>query len=100
MREVSSCFQFVSADLPASKPSRNPSSVSPSGVLMDMPVMTIRRVIGLACWVLLVDKVDLHDGEAGDLVASHELARADRRVVVAFHDLGEDVERIPRTDGG
>src|SRR5262245_42907267 len=67
MFDVSILFHFERAERPASNPSRNPSSVSPRGVLIDIPVMATRSVLG---------KIHLHDAEHADGVIFHDLSEA------------------------
>src|SRR5262245_49776252 len=73
MFEVSMLFHFETADRPASNPSRNASSVSPRGVLIDIPVIAIRSVL---------DKIHLHDAEYADGVTFRHLSDASCFVVV------------------
>src|SRR5262249_35938871 len=89
MREVSIAFHLDSAERPARSPARKPSSVSPSGVLIAIPVMTIR---------LFIDKVDLHDGERADRLTLHQLASADRREIVGPHKPGDHSQFVARRD--
>src|SRR5688572_16876529 len=83
MRPTSNAFHCDTADRPASRASRKPSSVSPSGVLMAIPVTAMR---------LSLDKEDLHDAEGADPLASEHLARADRAVVIRADDSGDDID--------
>src|SRR5215813_8671158 len=66
-------FHCETAERPASNPSRYPSSVSPRGVLIDIPVMAIRSVL---------DKIHLQDTEYADGVPFHYLSDAGCGVVV------------------
>src|SRR5262245_3004676 len=85
MRFVSMAFQVDRADRPASNASRKPSSVSPSGVLTAIPVMTMR---------LVADKVDLHHGECAYRRAFQDLAGAYRGVVVRANEFGDDFQLV------
>src|SRR5687768_17022715 len=89
MRAVSMVFQRVIADRPAISASRKPSSVSATGVLMDMPVMTIRSP---------VDKEHLHDAERTRRVATQHLAGADRGVVVEPESPADQRQVVARPD--
>src|SRR6266436_3736707 len=91
MRDVSIAFQRDTADRPASNPSRKPPSVSPSGVLIDMPVTAIRSAI---------DKAHLHDPKRADTIVPEDLPRADRAQIVCHDERRGDVESIPRADLG
>src|SRR5512136_1290768 len=86
MRVVSIFFQRESADRPARRAARKPSSVSPSGVLMLIPVMAMRSAF---------DKVDLHDREGGGDAALQELPGGDGAEAVALQERGEDGEIVP-----
>src|SRR5580692_7503762 len=84
-------FHFEMADFPASRPSRKPSSVSAIGVLTDIPVTMMRSGF---------DKVDLHNGEGADRIAAHNLSGAHPGIFVAFDDLRQDCQVVPRLDLG
>src|SRR2546422_460814 len=92
MREVSMPFQVVTAERPASSPARKSSRRSPSGVLIDIPVIAIRRCS--------LDKIGLHDGRRADYLALEQLARADGGVVVEVHQLAEHGYLVARADLG
>src|SRR5262245_36851200 len=89
MFDVSMLFHLETAERPASNPSRNPSSVSPRGVLIDIPVIAIR---------LVLDKIHLHDTEYADGVISHDLSEACCGVVVLLVHGRNDVEVVARSD--
>src|SRR5262249_9078941 len=89
MFDVSMLFHFEIAERPASKPSRNPSSVSPRGVLIDIPVIAIRSVL---------DKVHLHDTECADGVTFNDLSEACCGVVVLLVHGCSDVELVAGSD--
>src|SRR6185436_17887617 len=80
---------FETAERPASNPSRYPPSVSPRGVLIDIPVMAIRSV---------VDKIHLHDAENADGVTFHYLSDAGRGVVVLGVNGRGDDQFVARPD--
>src|SRR5215831_14232457 len=75
------------ADLPARRPFRKPSRLSPSGVLMDIPVMTMRS--GL-------DKINLHDRIGANRVSLDKLTGTQSGVIVGLDDLCQNSECIPR----
>src|SRR5262249_49767201 len=89
MFDVSILVHFERAERPASNPSRNPSSVSPRGVLIDIPVIAIRSVL---------DKVHLHDTEHTDGFIFHDLSDARCGVVVLLINGRSDVELVARSD--
>src|SRR5215813_6966207 len=91
MREVSSVFHRDSAERPASSPDQKPSSVSPRGVLMAMPVMTTR---------LVIDKVHLHDRQRAYRLALKQLARADGRIVISRNELRDHLQFVARQNFG
>src|SRR5665213_2685289 len=72
------------------RPARNPSRLSPSGVLIDIPVMTTRSGS---------DKIDLHDPERADDAIPHELPCADSGIVVPVDDFSQDEQLVARADG-
>src|SRR5581483_6239608 len=82
-------FHRVIADRPASSAPRKPSSVSSSGVLIDMPVTTT--------W-LAVDKVDLHESERAQRAAAPDLARAERGEVVHVDGAADQRQVVARHD--
>src|SRR5262249_48220143 len=67
----------------------NPSSVSPRGVLIDIPVIAIRSVL---------DKVHLHDTECADGVTFNDLSEACCGVVVLFVHGCSNVELVAGSD--
>src|SRR5207253_7030623 len=73
MFEVSIFFQCETAERPASNPSKKPSSVSPRGVLIDIPVIAMRSFF---------NKVNLHHSECTNGVILRDLTRTRSRVVV------------------
>src|ERR1051326_7924687 len=89
MREVSIFFQCETAERPASNASRKPSSVSPSGVLIDIPVIAMRSFF---------DKINLHYAECTNGVIPHDLTGTDRLEVVLLDRGCCDIEPFPGTD--
>src|SRR5262249_51933154 len=89
MFEVSMLFHFETADRPASNPSRNASSVSPRGVLIDIPVIAIRSVL---------DKIHLHDAEYTHGVIFHDLSEARCFVFVLVVDGRNDINLVAGSD--
>src|SRR5207253_2664976 len=73
MFEVSIFFQCETAERPASNPSKKPSSVSPRGVLIDIPVIAMRSFF---------NKVNLHHSECTNGVILRDLTRTDCFIVV------------------
>src|SRR5262249_7331936 len=64
---------------------------SPSGVLIDIPVMAIRSVF---------DKVNLHHSECTDGFVPNYLTGTDRGVVVLTHNRSNHIEALLRSDFG
>src|SRR5262245_9039161 len=89
MFEVGMLFHWEIADRPANSPSRNASSVSPRGVLIDIPVIAIR---------LVLDKIHLHDTECADGIISHYLSEARCCVFVLLVNGCSDVDLVARSD--
>src|SRR5215471_13131629 len=67
------CFQRETAERPASNASRKPSSVSPRGVLIAIPVTAMRSVL---------NKINLHYRECANGVILRDLPGAHCRVIV------------------
>src|SRR6188508_594014 len=65
------------ADRPANSAARKPSRVSPSGVLTDIPVITIRRSL---------DTVELHRRHRGDAAGAAHLSSHHRGGAVVFEN--------------
>src|SRR5262245_44014578 len=91
MRDVSIVFHLESAERPASNPCRYSSSVSPRGVLIDIPVTAIRSVF---------NKIHLQNRERADGVVLHDLSRANCGVIVLHHERCSDAELLPGSDFG
>src|SRR6185369_9146595 len=89
MPVVSTPFQRETADRPASSPARYPSRVSPRGVLMAMPVMTIRSAL---------DKVNLHDSKSTDDSIAQNLPGADCSEVIGLNPRGYDFKQLAGSD--
>src|SRR5262249_46897762 len=73
------------ADLPARRPFRKPSRVSPSGVLMDIPVMTMRS--GL-------NKINLHYRVGVNRSFLDKLTGTQSGVIVGLDDLCQNSELV------
>src|SRR2546429_610657 len=91
MREVSIFFQCETAERPASNASRNPSSVSPRGVLIDIPVTAMRSFL---------DKANLHHSECANGVILRDLTRTHCLQVVPLECGCCYIELFPRADLG
>src|SRR5438270_10542317 len=89
MRLVSIPVQRDTADRPASKLSRKPSRVSPSGVLIAMPVTAIR---------LSLDKEYLHDAERADRLTVQDLSGANGAIVIRTYNGCDDVQPLAGAD--
>src|SRR5215469_13304056 len=83
------CFQFETAERPASNASRKPSRVSPRGVLIDIPVTTMRSVL---------NKKNLQHSKGANRVIPCDLTGTDCLEVVPLDCRCGYIEPLPWAD--